>query len=229
MNIAHLFDASAPHYDRVRRKLVPRFDDFYGTVINLVPCEKESSFTFLDVGAGTGLLAEMILKAFPASHAILLDISEGMLHQARERLTAFSGRVETIAADYANDGSAPLGSCDLAVSALSIHHTPAEKLESVFAKIFAAMRSGGHFINADQVLGETPAEEERYDREWMRHVRASGCTTTEIADARKRMTADKTAPLGTQLDALSAAGFLEVLCSYQQFRFAVYSGRKGRP
>lgn len=49
-----LFDGAAAGYDRARRQLVPPFDDFYGTVVESIPYEREAAIRVLDLGAGTG-------------------------------------------------------------------------------------------------------------------------------------------------------------------------------
>ena len=59
------FIARADGDDRARRKLVPCFDDFYRTALELLPFAPDASFEVLDLGAGTGLLSAMIAAAFP--------------------------------------------------------------------------------------------------------------------------------------------------------------------
>ena len=49
------FDGAAGGYDEQRRKLIPCFDDFYGTAVSLAET-RESRPRILDLGAGTGLL-----------------------------------------------------------------------------------------------------------------------------------------------------------------------------
>ena len=39
-------------YDRERRKLVPCHDDFYRTVLELLPFSTDDRFELLDLGAG---------------------------------------------------------------------------------------------------------------------------------------------------------------------------------
>ncbi len=86
--------------------------------------------------------------------------------------------------------------------------------------------SGGLFINADQTLGTSAANEARYAQAWLDAIRANGSTEADIAAALERLKADKTATLEDQLAALRGAGFSEVDCWYKRYRFAVYSGRK---
>jgi len=57
-----LFDAGADKYDQQRIMVIPCFNDFYQTTVNLVPFNRDESFTFLDLGAGTGLLTSFIVN-----------------------------------------------------------------------------------------------------------------------------------------------------------------------
>jgi len=77
------FAASADSYDRARRQLVPCFDDFYRTIVELMPFAPDDRFEVLDLGAGTGLLSAMIADAFPKSHLTLFDLTPEMLAVAR--------------------------------------------------------------------------------------------------------------------------------------------------
>ena len=56
-----IWDASI--YDAPRRRLVPDFDRFYGTAAELVADLGRHGCDVLDLGAGTGLLSEAILRA----------------------------------------------------------------------------------------------------------------------------------------------------------------------
>jgi tRNA (cmo5U34)-methyltransferase len=50
------FNRDAAGYDAMRRRLIPCFDDFYGTALTLIGDWKpQKALRVLDVGAGTGL------------------------------------------------------------------------------------------------------------------------------------------------------------------------------
>jgi len=56
MTVKKIFDAGALQYDQNRRKVIPCFDDFYQTLIRLIPFDSDEKFTALDLGAGTGMV-----------------------------------------------------------------------------------------------------------------------------------------------------------------------------
>lgn len=115
---------------------------------------------------------------------------------------------------------------DVVVSALSIHHLTDGDKREVFEKTHDALVPGGYFVNADQVLGETPLVEETYRQWWLERVREAGVGERDLSAALQRMRADKNATLKAQLGWMEEAGFESVACNYADHRFAVYNGRK---
>lgn len=69
------FDAISEKYDEQRKKLIPRFDDFYGISVSLATVDTETP-NILDVGAGTGLLSVFLMERYPEASFTLIDISE---------------------------------------------------------------------------------------------------------------------------------------------------------
>jgi tRNA (cmo5U34)-methyltransferase len=225
MTVKSLFDSAATTYDRARRQLVPCFDDFYGTALEVIPFPSDAAISVLDLGAGTGLLASFVAAAFPRAELTLVDISEEMLGRARERFAATPARVCFEVLDF---GQAPLPPAmyDLVVSALAIHHLEDEQKQALFRRVYATLRTGGAFINAEQVHGATPAVEQRFQATWHRKAVEKGASAEDIEQAIERMRADRTATLADQLRWLEAAGFRDVDCFYKYYRFAVYAGFK---
>ena len=218
-----LFCRDAGGYDDLRRRLIPCFDDFYGTALKLIEeWQTAPSIDVLDVGAGTGLFSAMVLARYPVGRICLLDGSAGMLEQARARLPA-EDRVECRLADMA---SADLGGqWDLIVSALAIHHLSDGTKRDLYQRIRLALKPGGLFVNAEQIAGPNQIADERYARIWLEQIRQLGVTEQEIGKAQERMSYDKCAPLTSQLQWLTDAGFSDVDCSFKAWRFAVFSGR----
>ncbi|MCZ2096583.1 MAG: hypothetical protein LC121_10010 [Anaerolineae bacterium] len=51
VDVRQIFDNAAADYDRLRRQLVPNFDDFYGTALERIPYMQDATFRVLDQGA----------------------------------------------------------------------------------------------------------------------------------------------------------------------------------
>ncbi len=223
MIVKELFDAGALKYDANRRKVIYCFDEFYGTLLDLIPFDPGDGFSFLDLGAGTGLVSRLILEKFPKTEAHLLDISEKMLEKARER---FSGRdnVHFYVNDY-DQGDLP-GRHRLVASAMSIHHLPDDGKRRLVQRIFDILDPGGCFVHAELALGSTAATEAIYQNRWIRHLETTDIGNTELSVIYERMACDRPATLDRQLAWLREAGFRDVDCFFKHYNFCVYSGRK---
>ena len=218
------FAASADSYDRARRKLVPCFDEFYRTAVELLPFAPDARCTVLDLGAGTGLLSGMIAELFPKVRLTLFDLTPEMLTVARQRLKPFGQRVQFVSADFSVAG--PSKSYDAVVSALAIHHLPDGGKRRLFADIFKYLTPGGVFVNADQVAGETAAIDQRARQIWIKRAHELKIAARDLEAALERMKQDLPAPVGQQLAWMREAGFVEVACTYRNMIFAVLSGMK---
>jgi tRNA (cmo5U34)-methyltransferase len=224
VNIKTRFDEAARSYDRARRQLVPSFDDFYGTVRELIPFEQDAAIRVLDLGAGTGLLSALIAERFPRAHLTLVDVSEGMLDQARKRFAGDAARFDFRGLDFTEG---PLwGRYQAVVSCLAIHHVSDEAKQHLFRKIHGVLCEGGVFINADQVLGATPEIDAQYKAAWLRQVRERGVGESDLASALERMKEDEMSTLSSQMKYLEEIGFEMVDCWYKNFGLVVYGGRK---
>jgi len=219
-----IFSLTAREYDRARRQLVPCFDDFYRTAVEQLPFPRDRAIDVIDLGAGTGLLSGFIAAAFPAVRLTLLDIAPAMLERARERFAGHSDRVRLMTADLA--GLRIERSYDAIVSALAIHHLADAAKRKLFKAIYAGLKPGGVFVNAEQVLGPTPAVERRYRENWLERVRALGVSEEDLAAALERMKMDRCATMAAQIEWLNEAGFSDADCAYKDGMFAVIGASK---
>jgi len=220
--IAAGFDAGASTYDAARARLIPCYERFYSSAMALLPFARDASIDVLDLGAGTGLLSAWVIASFPHARLTLIDIAAAMLERARARLAGAETQPRILVGDYTRERWG--GPFDAVVSALSVHHCDDEAKRALFARVLAALRPGGVFVNAEQVAGPTPALERQYQRAWLTAIRAAGADEDEVSAARDRMREDRCVPLRAQLNWLQAAGFAEVDCRFKDGRFAVYSG-----
>ncbi len=230
MKAYEVFDSQAQSYDAPRRRLIPRFEEFYHAVEEMLPFDPEDSFRVLDLGAGTGLLSHGLKQAFPNCSVTIQDASENMLAVARERFAgdtggSTGGEVSFLKSDYTRD-PLPRG-FHAVVSALSIHHLTGPEKQRLFEQVAEILEPGGVFVNADQRLGDTPRLERIYHEHWLDNVRRTA-SPEEIEASLERKKADKMSTLGDQLRWLEAAGFRDVDCRYAHYSFVVFGGFRGQ-
>jgi tRNA (cmo5U34)-methyltransferase len=222
--IQHQFNAISAKYDQQRRFLIPCFEDFYITALTLSN-EVATVQNILDVGAGTGLMSAFFQEKYPEAKITLVDISKDMLKKAEERFEG-NENISFLNADFATVDF-PENHYDVVVSGLAIHHLPNELKQQLFGKIAKTLKTGGWFINADQVLGATALAEKVYTENWKNHVQQSPyLTEEEKLSAFDRIKVDIMAPLNDQLKWLEEAGLKNANCYYQYYNFVVFAANK---
>jgi len=222
-HIRQAFNKFAQEYDSQREYIIPDLRQFYGAAVWAMesPAGKPE---ILDVGAGTGLLSAFLLEKFPDARLTLMDISENMLDMARNRFAARPG-TGYVVCDYSCSELG--GPYDIVCSALSIHHLAPEDKRLLFKRIFASLKPGGMFVNADQADGETPYFRERYLDYWNDFLKSGPMTGAQHAEILKRRdTLDRNDRLSVQLSWLSESGFSDVDVVYKNRTFIVTVAKK---
>ena len=134
-------------------------------VLRMIQYPLDAPIRILDIGAGYGTLAAAVLEERPNANAICLDATEAMLKLGQERnpevktpMSFVQGSLES--ADWLKAVS---GSFDAVISSRALHHfTDNQRRRYIFKEVFPLIRSGGCFINADNVRGATKSLSERY-------------------------------------------------------------------
>ena len=216
------FNALSSEYDAYRRKLIPAFDTFYDAGLEFLTFSQEAPLA-LDVGAGTGIFTERLLKYYPKAYVTLLDFSENMLDLAREKLSE-NPRISFILGNFSE---MDLGNAqyDIVISALSLHHLDPEGKRAIFARLHKALREGGEFVNADIVKHESPILSARCDGLWTDFVRNNIGDGEMFERFLASKNVDNPSTVEEQLAYLQGCGFQRTCCLFKYLNFAVmYAG-----
>jgi tRNA (cmo5U34)-methyltransferase len=151
MGIGDRFDKLADHYDTVIKKRIPQYGKFTEVIFSLLPYPPDSHIEVLDLGIGTGNVAQQLLEKYPNAKLVGVDVSPKMLQQASLKLALFKTRIKVVQGDLA--ALPQMGSFDLVYSILAIHHLSDEEKQTLFKKIFTQLKPGGIFILIDVVKG----------------------------------------------------------------------------
>jgi len=228
MTIEQAFNESAEYYDSWVKKAIPCWKDVFAISQELIPYDLSAPIDVLDLGAGTGLFSNFVLAQYPRAKFILYDVSEQMLAIARSRFHQADKQFQFIVGDYRDIQD--LGSFDLIISSLSIHHLEDHEKKTLFERIYTLLRDQGVFINVDQIEAPMLTLRELYWTNWLQKVRQSGALEEQIqASIRRRTQYDKDAPLSAQLQWLQKAGFTDVDCVYKNYFIGVFYARKHFP
>ncbi len=148
------------------------------------PYGRDEALAALDVGAGYGLFASEVLRAFPNAVVTLQDVSERMFEIARERFADQLPRMrfarsDLNALDWTSGAGGPF---DLAVSSIAIHNLYDEALIArVYADVHGLLKPGGTFINIDHIARVGGAEGQ------MGWLRDAGFTSVECVTISERL------------------------------------------
>ncbi|MEJ1971213.1 MAG: class I SAM-dependent methyltransferase [Lacunisphaera sp.] len=129
-------------YDRLIRQLVPGYaamrEAHMALLRKMLPTDHPS--LVLDLGGGTGALAEAVAEALPRAEVEIWDIDHAMLGIARERCARFGERVRYVERSFAE----PLTSCDAVVACIALHHVKDLGVKgAIYRNIHAALKPGG--------------------------------------------------------------------------------------
>lgn len=211
--MAVFFNARADGYDdHMRASLGDLFDAFYAAVAAQVP-EADGAAAILDLGAGTGTEVATILARAPRARFTCVDLSAGMLAKLSERFATQREQLTLIHGSYL-DVPLPDAAFDFAVAVMTMHHFPHQTKGDLYARIRAALRLGGTYVEGDYYV--TPAEEARLleRREKLLRPGDEGLYHIDIPFA-----------LDTQRHLLLNAGFAKVDLVWQNGDKAVLAAR----
>ena len=139
------------------------FDEFRSIVRKLYP-DKNTNLNILDLGAGNGMLTELILSEFPNADVTMLDFSEAMLESAKaifETNNISLENIKFIVSNFIID-EFPNEKYDLVISSYALHHVRNRKdLKTVYSKIASVLKDDGSFICLDNYLGEDTSERDK--------------------------------------------------------------------
>jgi len=225
MNISKAFDKTVAYYDEWVKNALPCYDEIFQGAKESIPYHPDKKIHVLDLGAGTGLFSWQVFEIYKNATFILMDVSEKMLNVAKKRFSSASANVEFVVKDYAQGLVA--GKYDLVISSLSVHHLVDQDKKTLFARIHAALKPEGVFINVDQIKGSSRFFQKYYWNDWLRKVRDTGIGEDRIQESiKRRKKYDKDSTLTDQLNWLNEAGFSEVDCLYKYYFMALLWAKK---
>lgn len=243
-------EIETPHWDEDASRLfidtaelfVPMRAEQIAAIRDLIPAERDDTFTVAELASGDGTLARAILATFPNCHYLGLDGSEVMREQSSSALSAYGDRFEPRRFELADrDWREALPQPVRAVvSSLTVHHLPGEAKRDLFADMLARLEPGGALIIADIMRPSTPRAYPIFARQWDDATRAqsrelrgdlSGFVAFQQAEWNyyrygQDDPIDKPSGLFEQLLWLREVGFSAVDCFWMRAGHAIYGGYK---
>jgi len=218
------FDGEAGIFDELVVKLIPDYRAMLDALAGALPFEDREPIRVLDLGCGTGTVARVVADRFRSASVTCVDVAASMVAVAREKLARHPRSTFVIGDFSATELGGPY---DAVVSSLALHHleSPRDK-QRMYERLYAALASGGVFVNADVVLGGDEGLSARYLSRWAEWMAGNvGWDEVRSTWIPKYEAEDRPARLIDHLDWLRAAGFAALDVVWKRDNFAVFCGR----
>lgn len=216
------FDQMAGDYETLINRLVPYYQKQNSLLMDLIPIERKTAFSVLDVGSGPGILSRLLLDTFPNATVTAFDISQAMLDTAKKKLWAYPNRARFIRGDFTTDDFGK--GYDVILAGLVLQHANDDARRAFFRKAIQRLNPNGILLSRDIVRGATPWLSQEHEKLWRLYMRAQGEDGTVWYA--KFQAKDLPASVEDQLRWLRDAGFRDVDCHWRHLNFAITGGRK---
>ena len=160
-------------YDRKIKQTLPYFEEFYKQIADVVKCLYTGKISWLDVGCGTGKMAE--LGSEIADRFVLCDNSSDMPNIAKKHVMLSNAEFVLKSAqelEYKNE-------FDVVTAVQVFHYLTADERIKAVRKCFDALRPNGIFITFENFAPDTEFGTELCLRRWKEYQKEHGRTEIE--------------------------------------------------
>ena len=208
-------------YDETIRQFIPGYEEGLTWAAREIAGIRPT--LVLDLGAGTGALAEAMLEHEGVGVVEAIDVDAEMLDRARIRLKRFGVRARFQRCSF----ESPLPECDAVSACLALHHVPTmERKRALYKGIFRTLRPAGVFVNADVTMSAHPVRQEQCYRIWAGHLVSCGIDERRAYEHFDEWASEDTYfPLDDELTAMREAGF-GAECAWREPPNTLLVGRK---
>lgn len=224
-NVKEHFEEEAKEFDSIILKLIPSYEEMIDSMVSAIPFENSDNFKVLDLGCGTGNVSKIVKTKFPNAMISCIDIAEKMIEMAKNKLKDYSD-IKYYTGDFAEFEFQE--KYDVIVSSLALHHIKSdENKKEFYGRIYGALKTGGLFLNSDDVLGSNDKLNMFYRKKWIEFM-LQNVTQAEVEGKwlPKHDEEDFPAPLMSHLKWLEETGFVNLDVIWKHFEFAVYCGTR---
>jgi tRNA (cmo5U34)-methyltransferase len=214
--MASFFNLRAGTYEEHMKNTIASFADYYASISEPVE-ETQEEIKILDLGCGTGLELEGILRKTPNSRITGIDMSEEMLELLLSKYDSHKGRITVVTGSYLD---VPFGEnqYDYVVSVMTIHHLLHDEKRALYEKIWRSLKKGGKYIEGDYVVSS--AEEEEAVAQYKEEVQRNFLSSANLYHI------DVPFCVETEERLFKEAGFNQFKLTWEEENAAIYYGVK---
>jgi len=192
-------------YDARIRTFIPDYEEMLTAAAGAIP---RRARRIVDLGTGTGALAERCLRQVPRARVLGIDADAEMLKLAERRL---GDRARLLRGSFMET---PLPACDAVVASFALHHIPSTSGKArLYRRIQAALRPQGVFVGVDCQPAANTGLARKQHEQWKTHLLSSYTAKEAAALLAAWAREDTYVPLERELELLRRSGLKpELLC-----------------
>jgi SAM-dependent methyltransferase len=138
-------------WDAIRSRLDPLREAGLRAMVDQLSIDRFAPLRVVDLGAGDGRIASLVLDFYPSASAVLVDFSAPMMAKGEQELARFGDRSRYHDWDM-HVGAWPVdlpGPFDAVVSSAAIHHLENDRKRWLARAVMDHLTPGGVFANYD--------------------------------------------------------------------------------
>lgn len=207
-------------YDRAIATLIPHYSELLDAAAEAVDIIARLAPAVVDLGTGSGTLAQRILKVRPKARLIGIDADATMLEAASKRLR---GRIQTIEENFEQ---IRIPRCDVVSASFALHHIPTGRRKgALYKRCFTSLRPGGILVSADCYLADSGKVQQANRHAWLDHLKKTYSAKKAENFLRTWAKEDVYFTLDREIELLKEAGFSTEV-TWRKDSFAVLVGLK---
>lgn len=203
-------------YDNKIKQTLPYYEDFYKQVIDLVKTYHSNNLTWLDVGCGTGKMADVAFQHLEIQKFVCCDCSPDMIEEARKRVNGPNITFLTCDMRQLNFDN----EFDIITAIQVNHYLYRKEREKSIRKCYQGLRTGGMFITFENYAPFSEFGKSLYLQRWKDYQLEHGKNNKECEEHMKRYNTEYfPISLSEHFEVLKSCGFhtIEILwLSYMQ-------------
>ncbi|HLX76564.1 MAG TPA: class I SAM-dependent methyltransferase [Terriglobales bacterium] len=198
MGVASHLGIKLAEYDLRIRTFIPNYEEMLDAAAGAIPHQARS---IVDLGTGTGALAERCLRQAPQARLLGIDADGQILKLAERRL---GDRARLLRGSFTR---AALPASDAVVASFALHHIRKRGSKAnLYRRIRAALRPRGIFISVDCQPAASRGLAREQHQQWKSHLLSSYTGKQAAALLASWAREDTYVPLEAELELLRRSG-----------------------
>ena len=144
--MSSFFNSRVDGYEEHMMKEADGADKYYVETAKLIPTT--AGLKLLDLGCGTGLELDEILKINPSIQVTGIDLAVSMIEKLNQKHAAKKNQLNLIVANYFEYDFGE-NEFDVALSVQTLHHFTHEEKIKLYKRIYTSLKQDGFYIEAD--------------------------------------------------------------------------------